>query len=69
LNQFAGLVQALGGNTGTGGVLGALGITNGLQGLIKGVGDLFPGSGGSSSVPFENYVPPPPGYQAPNVEE
>jgi hypothetical protein len=46
LNQVAGLVQALGGNTGTGGVLGSLGITNGLQGLIKQVSDFFPSGGG-----------------------
>jgi hypothetical protein len=69
LNQYAGLIQALGGNSGTAGILGSLGITNGLQGLIKQVGDLFPSFGGDSSVPFQNYEPPPEGYVAPNVEE
>jgi hypothetical protein len=66
LNQYAGLIQALGGASGTAGILGSLGITNGLQGLIKQVGDLFPsgGSSGGSTVPadYETTTGADPGY-------
>lgn len=41
LNQIASLIGALGGPTGTGGILGSLGLEKGLPGLIKNVGDLF----------------------------
>lgn len=41
LNQIASLIGALGGQTGTGGILGSLGVNNGLQGLITNVGNLF----------------------------
>ena len=44
LNQIAGLLTVLGGTSGTGGLLGQLGVKDGLQGLIKGVGDMFKGS-------------------------
>lgn len=51
LNQVAGLVSLLGGQSGTGGVLGQLGVKNGLQGLISGVGDfLFGGSSGGVNL-------------------
>jgi len=42
LNQVASLISAVGGPTGTGGILNQLGVKGGLSGLIKGVGDLFP---------------------------
>jgi hypothetical protein len=45
LNQIAGLAAVLGGQTGTAGLLGQLGIKNGLQGLISKI----PGFGSSSS--------------------
>jgi len=41
LNQIAGLLTVLGGASGTGGLLNQIGIKDGLQGLIKGVGDIF----------------------------
>lgn len=44
LNQIAGLVSALGGPAGVTGILGQLGIKNGLQGLI----DKFTSSGGTN---------------------
>jgi hypothetical protein len=49
LNQVGGIISLLGGQTGTGGVLGQLGVNNGLQGLFKGIGNIFTGGGGSSS--------------------
>jgi len=46
LNQIAGLISVLGGQTGQGGVLGQIGINNGLQGLInKVVGGINLGGG------------------------
>ena len=42
LNQIAGLISALGGPTGTGGILGSLGVSGGLTGLVQSVKDLFP---------------------------
>lgn len=48
LNQIAGLLTLLGGQSGTGGVLGQIGVKDGLQGLFKRVGGLFGGSGSSS---------------------
>ena len=50
LNQVAGLVQALGGQSGTTGILGALGIQNGLQGLIKSIPGFGGGSGSGISI-------------------
>jgi hypothetical protein len=53
LNQVAGLVQALGGASGTAGILGALGIKNGLQGLISKIPSLsgiFSGSGSGMTI-------------------
>jgi hypothetical protein len=44
LNQAAGLISLLGGPSGSSGVLGQLGVKNGLQGLFSGIGDLFTGS-------------------------
>lgn len=49
LNQIAGLIQVLGGQTGSGGVLGSLGVPGGLTGLVGSIKDLFksnPSSGG-----------------------
>lgn len=46
LNQVGGLISLLGGQSGTGGVLGQIGVSGGLQGLLKGIGGLFSGSGG-----------------------
>jgi hypothetical protein len=51
LNQIAGLLTVLGGASGTGGLLNQIGIKDGLQGLIKGVGDIFKTSGGDVFVP------------------
>ena len=45
LNQVAGLVQALGGQSGTTGILGALGVSGGLTGLINKIIPNFSGSG------------------------
>lgn len=54
LNQIAGLAAVLGGQTGTGGILGQLGIKNGLQGLISKI----PGFGSSSDTTSgSNFVP------------
>lgn len=41
LNQIAGLITLLGGTAGTGGVLGQLGVPGGLQGVIKGAGNIL----------------------------
>jgi len=52
LNQIAGLIQVLGGQTGKTGVLGSLGVPGGLTGAIGGVKDIFKdlfGSGSTSS--------------------
>jgi hypothetical protein len=49
LNQIAGLVQALGGQTGSTGILGSLGVSGGLTGLINSVKGAF--GGGTSSAP------------------
>lgn len=54
LNQIAGLIQVLGGQTGSGGVLGSLGVPGGLTGLIGSIKDFFtsnPSSGGEAYVP------------------
>jgi hypothetical protein len=48
LNQIAGLMQVLGGQSGTSGILGQLGVTGGLQGLIDKIGGSL-GLGGSSA--------------------
>lgn len=47
LNQIGGLISLLGGQSGTGGVLGSLGVPGGLSGLIGGIKDLFSGSSSS----------------------
>lgn len=54
LNQIAGLIQVLGGQTGSGGVLGSLGVPGGLTGLVGSIKNLFSGSGSSGGT----YVPP-----------
>ena len=64
LNQIAGLISVLGGQTGQGGVLGQLGINNGLQGLInKVVGGInFGGSGsggGTGAQSMDTLMNPP----------
>ena len=45
LNQIAGLISVLGGQSGTGGLLGQIGVSGGLQGLINKIPNLFSGSG------------------------
>jgi hypothetical protein len=57
LNQVGGLISLLGGQTGTGGVLGQLGVNNGLQGLLSGIGNIFTGGGGSSGGGGISYNP------------
>jgi hypothetical protein len=41
LNQVASLLSAAGGPSGTGGILGQLGVTGGLKGLITSAGNVF----------------------------
>lgn len=50
LNQIGGLLTLLGGQSGTGGVLGQIGVKDGLQGLFKNIGGLFTGGGSSGGV-------------------
>jgi hypothetical protein len=50
LNQIGGLISLLGGQTGTGGVLGQLGVKDGLQGLLKGIGGVFTGGGSGTNL-------------------
>jgi len=57
LNQVGGLISLLGGQTGTGGVLGQLGVNNGLQGLLSGVGNIFTGGGGGGGGGGITYNP------------
>lgn len=55
LNQIAGLIQVLGGQTGSGGVLGSLGVPGGLTGLIGSIKDFFtsnPSSGGGGGIQY-----------------
>jgi hypothetical protein len=62
LNQVGGLISLLGGQTGKGGVLGQLGVKDGLQGLFKGIGDIFTGGGGSTgsgALGMEELMNPP----------
>jgi hypothetical protein len=63
LNQIGGLISLLGGQTGKGGVLGQLGVKDGLQGLFKGIGDIFTGGTGSGEV----YMPGGGGTQNPYI--
>jgi hypothetical protein len=44
LNSIAGLLTALTGSSGTGGILNQLGVTGGLSGLTTAIGNLFSGS-------------------------
>lgn len=53
LNQIAGLIAALGGQSGTTGILGQLGITGGLQGLLGGIKDVFGSSGSATNPDFD----------------
>jgi hypothetical protein len=41
LNQVASLISAAGGPSGTGGILGQLGVTGGLKGLVTSAGNIF----------------------------
>jgi hypothetical protein len=50
LNQVAGLVQALGGQSGSTGILGALGIPGGLTGLVNSAKTLFGNIGGNPAA-------------------
>jgi hypothetical protein len=65
LNQIAGLVQVLGGQTGSGGILGALGVPGGLTGLIKkfipSFGDDTQAAKNASGTAGINYGPTPSG--------
>jgi hypothetical protein len=67
LNQVGSLITALGGQSGTGGILGSLGV-GGLTGIIESVKDLFkdnPSSGSfTSTVPsdYESTTGSDPGY-------
>lgn len=54
LNQIGGLLTLLGGQSGTGGVLGQIGVKDGLQGLFKSIGGLF--SGGSGGLTLDDYA-------------
>jgi hypothetical protein len=60
LNQVGGLIAALGGSSGTGGILGSLGL-GGLTGVINSVKDVFGGGGGinydSSGAVINSTVP------------
>lgn len=62
LNQIAGLIQVLGGQTGSGGVLGSLGVPGGLTGLIDSIKGAFGGSspysGWESALPAGTVVNP-----------
>jgi hypothetical protein len=58
LNQVGSLITALGGQSGTGGILGSLGV-GGLTGIIESVKDLFkdnPSSGSFTSTVPSNYA-------------
>jgi hypothetical protein len=71
LNQVGGLIAALGGNTGTGGILGSLGL-GGLTGVINSVKDVFKDNSSSSSAPlFSDYgtTNVNAGYVSPNQNE
>lgn len=62
LNQIGGIISLLGGQSGTGGVLGQLGVKDGLQGLLSGIGKIFTGTGsgftgGSGNYSGETFVP------------
>jgi hypothetical protein len=55
LNQIAGLISVLGGQSGQTGVLGQLGINNGLQGLInKAIGGINFGGGGGGGIQYDS---------------
>jgi hypothetical protein len=51
LNQVGGLIAALGGNSGTGGILGSLGL-GGLTGVINSVKGIF--DGGSGGINYDS---------------
>lgn len=60
LNQYAGLLSLLGGASGSGGVLGQLGVPGGLQGLMRNIGSQLgfgtsAGSGLSSNLTAGTY--------------
>lgn len=57
LNQIGGLISLLGGQTGTGGILGSLGVPGGLTGVIGGIKDLFSGNSSNYSG-WESALPP-----------
>jgi len=63
LNQIAGLISVLGGQSGQTGILGQIGIKNGLQGLIdKVVGGINfggSGSGGTGAQSMDTLMNPP----------
>jgi len=70
LNQVGSLITALGGQSGTGGILGSLGV-GGLTGVINSVKDLFSSSGTPDNFNFGDYGQTniDSGYVSPNVNE
>jgi hypothetical protein len=54
LNQIAGLISVLGGQTGQGGLLGQIGVNGGLQGLISKIGNINFGGNSGSYIPNTN---------------
>ena len=50
LNQVGSLLTFLGGQTGQGGVLGQIGVEGGLQGIFRGIRNLFPGGSGGINL-------------------
>lgn len=57
LNQIGGLISLLSGPTGSGGgILGQIGIKGGLSDLLKGVGNIFTGGGGTNLGDYSSGV-------------
>jgi hypothetical protein len=54
LNQIAGLISVLGGQTGQGGLLSQIGVNGGLQGLISKIGNINFGGNSGSYIPNTN---------------
>jgi len=53
LNQVGGLIAALGGSSGTGGILGSLGV-GGLTGLMNNVKDWYNGTGSGGGINYDS---------------
>jgi hypothetical protein len=54
LNQIAGLISVLGGQSGNTGLLNQIGISGGLQGLINKIPNIFSGGGGGGGTGAES---------------